>query len=99
MLIREVPALIDPEQAEPLLQQFATALSIGKDDYLMDRFYYDLACKASIRSGSKSTLPELQRLVEEYFRREKELQYCPHGRPIVFSLPKKSVEKQFKRVK
>ncbi len=99
LLIREIPALIDPEQAEPLLQQFATALSIGKDDTLMDRFYYDIACKASIRSGSKSTLPELQNLVEEYFRREKELQYCPHGRPIVFSLTRKSIEKQFKRLK
>ena len=99
LLIREIPALVDPEQAEPLLQQFANALAIGKDDSLLDRFYYDIACKASIRSGSKSTLPELQKLAEEYFRREKELQYCPHGRPIVFSLTKKSVEKQFKRVK
>jgi DNA mismatch repair protein MutL len=99
LLIREIPSLIDVQEAEPLLQQFAESLSLGRDDSLMDRFYYDLACKASIRSGSKSTAPELKELVSEYFRRESELQYCPHGRPIVFSLPKKSVEKQFKRVK
>lgn len=99
LLIREIPALIDGEQAEPLLQQFAESLALGKNDSLMDRFYYDLACKASIRSGSKTTRPELEALVAEYFRRESELQYCPHGRPIVFSLTKKSVEKQFKRVK
>ncbi|MBO5213301.1 MAG: DNA mismatch repair endonuclease MutL [Clostridia bacterium] len=99
LLIREIPALIDPEQAESLLQQFADSLSVGRDEALMDRFYYDLACKASIRSGSKSTRPELEGLVAEYFRREKELQYCPHGRPIVFSLTKKSIEKQFKRLK
>lgn len=99
LLIREIPAMIDPEEAEPLLQQFADSLAVGKDDTLMDRFYYDIACKASIRSGSKTTLPELQGLVTEYFRREKELQYCPHGRPIVFSLTRKSIEKQFKRLK
>lgn len=99
LLIREIPALIDPEQAEPLLQQFADSLAIGRDESLMDRFYYDIACKASIRSGSKTSSFELQQLIAEYFRREKELQYCPHGRPIVFSLTKKSVEKQFKRVK
>ena len=99
LLIREIPALIDPEQAESLLQQFADSLAVGRDESLMDRFYYDLACKASIRSGSKSTRPELEGLVAEYFRREKELQYCPHGRPIVFSLTKKSIEKQFKRLK
>lgn len=99
LLIREIPALIDPEDAEPLLQQFADSLTLGKNDSLMDRFYYDLACKASIRSGSKTTRPELEGLVKEYFRRESELQYCPHGRPIVFSLSKKSIEKQFKRVK
>ena len=98
-MIREIPALIDPEDAEPLLQQFADSLALGKNDSLMDRFYYDLACKASIRSGSKTTRPELEGLVKEYFRRESELQYCPHGRPIVFSLSKKSIEKQFKRVK
>lgn len=99
LLIREIPALISPEQADPLLQQFAESLSLGKDETLMDRFYYDIACKASIRSGSKTSLSELEELVSEYFRREKELQYCPHGRPIVFSLSKKSVEKQFKRLK
>lgn len=99
LLIREIPALIDVQEAEPLLQQFAESLALGRDDSLMDRFYYDLACKASIRSGSKTTAPELRELVSEYFRRESELQYCPHGRPIVFSLPKKSIEKQFKRVK
>ncbi len=99
LLIREIPALIDPEQSEPLLQQFADSLKLRRDDTLMDRFYYDIACKASIRSGSKSTRAELEDLVSEYFRREKELQYCPHGRPVVFSLTKKSVEKQFKRVK
>ncbi len=99
LLIREIPALINPEQAEPLLQQFADSLRVGRDDSMLDRFYYDLACKASIRSGSKTTRPELEGLVAEYFRREKELQYCPHGRPIVFSLTKKSIEKQFKRLK
>lgn len=99
LLIREIPALINPEQAEPLLQQFADSLQMGRDDSILDRFYYDLACKASIRSGSKTTRPELEGLVAEYFRREKELQYCPHGRPIVFSLTKKSIEKQFKRLK
>lgn len=99
LLIREIPAIINPEEAEPLLQQFADSLSLGKDESLMDRFYYDIACKASIRSGSKTTLPELQGLISEYFRREKELQYCPHGRPIVFSLNRKSIEKQFKRLK
>lgn len=99
LLIREIPALIDPEQAEPLLQRFADTLVVGRDDSVMDSLYYDLACKASIRSGSKTTAPELRSLVEEYFARKDELQYCPHGRPIVFSLTKKSIEKQFKRVK
>ncbi len=99
LLIREIPAIIAPEQAEPLLQEFADSLTVGRSDALMDRFYYDIACKASIRSGSKTTKPELEGLVREYFRREKELQYCPHGRPIVFSLTQKSIEKQFKRVK
>lgn len=99
LLVREIPAVVDAEQVEPLLQQFADSLVLGKDESLLDRFYYDLACKASIRSGSKSTDAELKLLVAEYFRRESELQYCPHGRPIVFSLSKKSVEKQFKRVK
>ena len=82
-----------------MLQKFADTLAVGRDDSVMDSFYYDLACKASIRSGSKTTAPELRSLVEEYFARKDELQYCPHGRPIVFSLTKKSIEKQFKRVK
>ena len=41
---------------------------------------------------------ELKKLVEEYFEKETELKYCPHGRPVCFSMSKTTLEKQFKRI-
>jgi DNA mismatch repair protein MutL len=65
---------------------------------IIDKFLYDIACKASIKAGNKTDLRELSVLIDEYLKNTDKLKYCPHGRPIIFNLSKKNIEKQFKRI-
>ena len=81
------------------MEELADRIATEPGDKLMDRLFYELACKASIRQGSESPAEELYDLIETYFRRKDTLKYCPHGRPIVFSLSRREIEKQFRRVK
>ena len=65
---------------------------------LLDEFFYDCACKASVKAGMHTSSFEAEKLITYYFEHENELKYCPHGRPITFALSKTSIEKQFKRI-
>ena len=56
-----------------------------------------VACKAAIKAGNINNDLELRTLVERLIR-EDEVHQCPHGRPIMISYTKKSIEKSFKRI-
>jgi len=62
----------------------------------MDRAVYTLACKMAVRSGEHSAQEELEALVNAYLTR-RELDYCPHGRPVAVTLTKRELEKLFRR--
>ena len=96
VIVRKIPQLLSVSDVEYLLNKFASDVCSAKSTY--DEFLYDIACKASIKSGMNTSEFELKKLVEEYFEKETELKYCPHGRPVCFSMSKTTLEKQFKRI-
>ena len=101
VIIREIPELLGTEDVEPFLENFAGTATVDKNlakSELLDRFLYDIACKASIKAGKISSGEELETLVRDYFKREQTLRYCPHGRPVLFTMSRKNIEKQFKRI-
>lgn len=101
VIIREIPELLGTEDIEPFLEDFAGTATEDKtraNSELLDKFLYDIACKSSIRAGKISSDEEIESLVKEYFENEATLQYCPHGRPILFTMNRKNIEKQFKRI-
>ncbi len=53
------------------------------------------ACKHAIRAGDDVTKEEIAYLIEQM---KGGVMLCPHGRPIVVKMPKKELEKMFKRV-
>ena len=100
LLLREIPAVVEEKDVEVLLTEISEELKLktyaGND--LLDKLLYTISCKAAIKSGGRSSEKELISLIDEYFKNKDSLKYCPHGRPIVFSLTKKAIEKQFKRI-
>lgn len=55
------------------------------------------ACKAAIKGNQTLSKPEAKQLIEELLKLDQPF-HCPHGRPIVISMSKKEIEKEFKRI-
>ena len=101
LLIRAVPDMLNPNDAEGLLENFANVRTDSKklaDAELFDIFLYDVACKMSIKAGKSLSDVEMEALISEYLKNKDTLKCCPHGRPIEFSVSKREMEKQFKRI-
>ena len=99
ILIRQIPADLDESQAESALEELAGRLLEGsaKDpETLRDELLHTIACKAAIKAGWHTEPKERDALVKQVMERD-DIKYCPHGRPVITTLTKKQLEKQFKR--
>lgn len=76
-------------QAEEMKQQVIGAKKL--------RLLYTISCKASIKANMKMSELEMTRLAQRVFNL-KNINTCPHGRPIVIAMTKKEIEKNFKRI-
>ena len=96
LLVREVPADIDAEDAVSTLEEFAQNLRSGRSvEERRENLLHTMACKAAIKGGWHSDPAELSVLVEKV--QKGEVRYCPHGRPVAVKLTKYELEKMFKR--
>ncbi len=99
VLVRQIPADLDPGQAELTLQELAGNLLSGqrKDpEGLLDEVLHTIACKAAIKAGYHTEPAERAALVRQVMERD-DIKYCPHGRPVITTLTKQQLERQFKR--
>ncbi len=62
-----------------------------------ERALYTVACKAAIKANKALTEPEIRALADAVLSLDN-INTCPHGRPIMVSLTKYELEKQFKRI-
>lgn len=95
-----VPSILDSLNMDEVIPEIAENFYMCKVDpqtHILDDMFHDLACKAAIKSGDKNDKFELLKLAEEVFYNEN-IRHCPHGRPVMFVLTKRDIEKQFKRI-
>ena len=96
VLVREVPADIDPCDVSATLEELAECLRTGRSpDERRENLLHTMACKAAIKGGWKSDPAELRVLVEKV--QSGAVRFCPHGRPVAVRLTKYELEKMFKR--
>lgn len=62
-----------------------------------ERALYTVACKAAIKANNVLDISEAKNLLKQVLEM-KNINTCPHGRPIMISVGKKEIEKQFKRI-
>lgn len=96
-----VPVTCASLNLDELVLELAAGLAAGRQtaesSKQLEDVLHTMACKAAIRSGDKNAPEELQALAEAVWGNEN-IRHCPHGRPVLFALPKRELEKQFKRV-
>ncbi len=98
--VTAVPIILEQLDMDEIIPEIAGNLYLNKSDpqtHLLDDTLHDLACKAAIKANDKNSREELQKLAEDVFY-NKNIRHCPHGRPIMFILSKRDIEKQFKRI-
>ena len=98
--LNAVPILLEKLNMDEVIPEIAENLIMNKmspQTHMLDDILHDLACKAALKANDKNTAKELQKLAEDVFYDEN-IRHCPHGRPVMFVLTKREIEKNFKRI-
>ena len=98
--VKGVPIILGDENPSEVISDLAKNFIANKLDpqiELFDDLYHSLACKAAIKAHDKSSIVELQALLDKVYDND-DIRYCPHGRPVMIKLTKREIEKQFKRI-
>ncbi len=100
MSITAIPGDIGWSQGETLFMELLTQMSELKNSVISEkkeRLLYTISCKAAIKANMKVSKEEMEKLASKVFAL-KNINTCPHGRPIVISMSKTQIEKDFKRI-
>ena len=98
--VTAIPGDISWSDGEPLFLELLSQMSDMKNSIISEkkeRLLYTISCKASIKANMKISQQEMENLVSKVFALEN-INTCPHGRPIVISLSKSQIEKDFRRI-
>lgn len=98
--VKGVPIILGDENPSEVVTDLAKNFIANKLDpqiELFDDLYHSLACKAAIKAHDKTSLVELQALLDKVYDND-DIRYCPHGRPVLIKLTKREIEKQFRRI-
>lgn len=100
VLVRAVPTVLAGCDVVSVIEEIAGGLVSGRRDAMTakeDWLYHSIACRAAIKAGDATTPQELQALAERVLT-DSDVRFCPHGRPVSFTMTKKEFEKQFGRI-
>ena len=99
VIVRSIPMYITNEDPQALVSEIAYNLANGNKAEIsekIDWIFHSVACRSAIKAGDKAEIKQLTQLVKD-IRSEKIPLYCPHGRPVIITITKKELEKQFGR--
>jgi len=98
-IVRAVPQIIEAEDVKEIFYDFAQKLREGRSikSGLYDEMLHSIACKAAIKAGDITTREEIDAFAKTVIG-DKDVAYCPHGRPVTVEITKSDLEKQFRRV-
>jgi DNA mismatch repair protein MutL len=101
-IVRSAPPYIDYADIGAVVSGYVETLSEDPDSGahsadFVDRALKQMACKSSVRGGDAVSREEALHLLSELEETENRFS-CPHGRPIVVSMPRREIERQFKRL-
>lgn len=64
---------------------------------ILDKAFFMIACKGAVKANHAMSQREMEALVKQVTENDR-IRTCPHGRPLMISLTKKWIEKEFKRI-
>ncbi|MCD8180794.1 MAG: DNA mismatch repair endonuclease MutL [Firmicutes bacterium] len=100
VIIRAVPGEVEMGEVEPLMLELVSQGEALKKELITEkqqRLLYTIACKSAVKANMRMSKIEMETLVRNVLRL-KNINTCPHGRPIIITMSKKEIEKEFKRI-
>lgn len=100
VIVREVPSLLVGADVKDLIVEIAGKLLEHKTDIepdKMDWIFHSASCRAAVKGGDYTSPQERELFVEKLLSMP-DIQYCPHGRPVMIRVSKYELEKQFGRI-
>ena len=100
VLIRATPEALPEDELKSLVLELIDRFSNKHPEIItekMERALYTIACKAAVKANHTYSIKELETLLFEVLDLEN-INTCPHGRPIIITMTKKELEKEFKRI-
>ena len=98
--VRQTPVSLDAGMIKDIICEVTDNIITGKKQVkaeIQDRAIYTIACKSAIKANRTLSLPEMEKLADWVFS-VKDVNTCPHGRPVSIELTKYEIEKMFGRV-
>lgn len=99
VIVRAIPAILRNEDTVAVVEEAASSLAKSNqaDIERIDDIYHTVACKAAIKAGYITSKEEQLKLARDTLS-DREVMYCPHGRPVAFEIKRKELERQFGRI-
>ena len=100
LIIRATPEPLDEEDLKQLVLEIIDKMAKGSRDLIsdkMERALYTIACKAAVKANHKYDNKQLESLLNAVLDLGN-INTCPHGRPIIITMTKKELEREFKRI-
>ena len=100
VLVREIPTMLPLEEVTGAVQEAAGKLLEGKRQMMpeaVDDLLHSVACKAAIKAHDRTSMPEMADLVR-VIRQDRDVRFCPHGRPVSITMTKSEIERRFGRL-
>lgn len=98
-VVRAIPAYLDSASVQETVGEMADKLLSNRTPVpdRLDDLIHTVACKAAVKAGMETSLPELQDFCDRVLA-DPEIVCCPHGRPVTVRLSRYEMDKMFKRV-
>ncbi len=99
VIVRAIPSMLIGVNLQSMISELAESLR-SKGIAAIDRqddIYHRIACRAAVKAGNNTTPFEAEALAKRILA-DKDIMYCPHGRPVAVKMTKRELEKQFGRI-
>lgn len=99
--INGFPSMLSDISPSDTVQKISDILLTGGDDIeglLFDDILHSVACKGAIKANETTSAKELEQLAKTVWE-DTSIRYCPHGRPIITTLSKYNIERNFGRIR
>ncbi len=100
IVVRGVPSVMTDSEIKDTVIEIVRLLSGGTADLkktFMEDVLHTMACKRALKGNTSLSQREMEHLAQRVLSFDS-INTCPHGRPIITSMTKYELEKNFKRI-